>query len=49
MDEEIDSIERNNTWDIVDLAEGKNNIGVKWVYKTKLNAESEVESTRKDL
>jgi hypothetical protein len=23
MDEEIDSIERNNTWDLVDLPEGK--------------------------
>jgi hypothetical protein len=29
MDEEIDSIERNNTWDLVDLPEGKNSIGVK--------------------
>jgi hypothetical protein len=36
MDEEIDSIKRNNTWDIVDLPKGKNSIGVKWVYKTKL-------------
>jgi hypothetical protein len=43
MDEEIDSIERNNTWDLVDLPEGKKSIGVKWVYKTKLNAYSEVE------
>jgi hypothetical protein len=43
MDEEIDSIERNNTWDVVDLPEGKNNIGVKWVYKTKLNADGEFE------
>jgi hypothetical protein len=38
MDEEIDSIERNNTWDLVDLLEGKKSIGFKWVYKTKLNA-----------
>jgi hypothetical protein len=29
MDEEIDSIEINNTWDLVDLPKGKNNIGVK--------------------
>jgi hypothetical protein len=43
MDEKIDSIERNNTWDLVDLPEGKNTIGVKWVYKTKLNAKSRVE------
>ena len=29
MDEEIDSIERNNTWDLVNLLEGKKIIGVK--------------------
>jgi hypothetical protein len=49
MDEEIDSIERNNTWDLVDLAECKNIIGVKWVYKTKLNAEGEVEKYKARL
>jgi hypothetical protein len=38
MDEDIDSIERNNNWDLVNLPKGKNSIGVKWVYKTKLNA-----------
>ena len=35
MDEEIDAIERNNTWNLVDLPEDKNCIGVKWIYKTK--------------
>ena len=49
MDEEIDSIERNNTWDLVDLPEGKNNIGVKWVYKIKLNADGEVEKYKARL
>ena len=49
MGEEIDSIERNNTWDLVDLPEGKNNIGVKWVYKTKLNADGEVEKYKARL
>jgi hypothetical protein len=49
MDEEIDSIERNNTWDLVDLPEGKNNIGVKWVYKNKLNADDEVEKYKARL
>jgi hypothetical protein len=43
MNEEIDSIERNNTWELVDLPEDKNYIGVKWIYKTKLNVEGEVE------
>ena len=42
MDEEIDSIERNNTWELMDLPKGKECIGVKWVYKTKFDAKGEV-------
>jgi hypothetical protein len=49
MDEEIDSIERNKTWDVVDLPKGMNNIGVKWVYRTKLNADGEVEKYKARL
>jgi hypothetical protein len=49
MDEEIDSIEINNTWDLVDLPEGKNSIGVKWVYKTRFNAKGEVEKYKERL
>jgi hypothetical protein len=37
MNQEIDSIEKNKTWDLVDLPSHKRSIGVKWVYKTKLN------------
>ena len=43
MDEEIDSIERNNTWDVVVFLEDKNCMGVKWIYKTKLNVDADVE------
>eukprot|EP00253_Pinus_taeda_P010970 PITA_10970 len=39
MDEEMNAIERNKTWDLVELPKGKDAIGVKWVYKTKSNAE----------
>jgi len=49
MDEKIDSIERNETWDPVDLPEGKKSIGVKWVYKTKLNAEGKIEKHKAKL
>ena len=31
MDEEVNAIERNKTWDLVELAKGKYVIGVKWV------------------
>jgi hypothetical protein len=37
MNQEIESIEKNKTWDLVDLPRHKKCIGVKWVYKTKLN------------
>ena len=37
MNEEIDAIEKNQTWDLVDILSDKTSIGVKWVYKTKLN------------
>ena len=35
------SIERNDTWDLVNLPIGKSGISVKWVYKTKFNMKKE--------
>ncbi|BBH09623.1 ADP glucose pyrophosphorylase large subunit 1 [Prunus dulcis] len=49
MDQEIDSIKKNDTWELVDLPQGKKPIGVKWVYKTKLNAQGEVEKYKAHL
>jgi len=37
MDSEIAAIQKNNTWEIIDLPHGAKTVGVKWVYKTKLN------------
>ncbi|KAL3337659.1 hypothetical protein AABB24_030003 [Solanum stoloniferum] len=42
MIEEIQSIEKNQTWELVDLLEGKNVIGLKWIFKTKFNADGSV-------
>ena len=42
MEEEIKSIQRNNTWDLVDLPEGKTPVGLKWIYKAKYNANGSV-------
>ena len=39
MNEEIGAIEKSKTWELVDLHEGKDAIGVKWISKTKSNAE----------
>ena len=49
MNNEIDSIERNQTWDLVDLPHDKNSIGVKWVFKTKLNERGEVDKHKARL
>ncbi|CAJ2658399.1 unnamed protein product [Trifolium pratense] len=46
MDQEIESIEKNNTWELVDLPKGIKKIGVKWVYKTKYNEHGEVEKLK---
>jgi len=49
MDEKIAAIERNNTWELTDLPKGKKIIGVKWVYKTKLKENSEVDKYKARL
>ena len=33
--EEIHSLHKNQTWELVELLEGKSAIGCKWVYKKK--------------
>lgn len=43
MDIEIESIKRNNTWELTDLPQGQNTFGLKWVYKTKLNEKGELD------
>ena len=42
MDEELKSIEVNNTWSLVELPQDKKEIDVKWVYKVKLNPKGEL-------
>ena len=49
MNEEIDAIEKNQTWDLVDIPADKTSIGVKWVYKTKLNEKGELEKHKARL
>jgi len=43
MKNEIESIERNNTWELTILPAGFTPIGVKWMYKTKLNEDGKVD------
>ena len=49
MNEDIGAIEKINTWQLVDLPKGKEVIGVKWVYKTKSNAEGKIERKKERL
>ena len=42
MNEELQSIENNDTWSLVDLPKGRTAIGSKWVFKTKVNDEGKV-------
>ncbi|GJU04879.1 retrovirus-related pol polyprotein from transposon TNT 1-94 [Tanacetum coccineum] len=49
MKAEIDSIEKNKTWELTILPAGTKPIGVKWVFKTKLNEKGEVEKHKARL
>jgi hypothetical protein len=42
MNEELDQIEKNDTWELVPRPNNKNVIGTKWVFKNKLNEYGQV-------
>eukprot|EP00253_Pinus_taeda_P035289 PITA_35289 len=42
MDEELEQIKKNNTWELVPRPKDKNVIGTKWIFKNKLNENGEV-------
>ena len=42
MKKELKSIEKNSAWELVDLLEQKNLIGVRWVYKVKASLKGEI-------
>lgn len=46
---EIQSIEKNQTWELVKLPPHAKKIGVKWVYKKKLNEEGKIEKYKARL
>jgi hypothetical protein len=43
MREELDAVERNPTWEFVDLPKSKLSIGSRWVFKTKLRPDGTVD------
>ena len=49
MNEELDQIEKNNTWELVSRPKEKNIIGTKWVFKNKLDEEGKVVRNKERL
>jgi hypothetical protein len=43
IQEEIETLHKNNTWDLVPLSQGRKAIGSKWVYKIKRHGNDQVE------
>eukprot|EP00253_Pinus_taeda_P017397 PITA_17397 len=46
MNEEMESILRNDTWDLVELPKNKTPIGCKWLFKPKMNADGSIEKLK---
>lgn len=49
MEEEIDVIERNDTWELYEYPKGEKMIGSKWVYKKKCKSDGSVERYKEIL
>jgi len=49
MDAEINAIMKNDTWELTKLPSGVKTIGVKWIFKTKLNEHGEVDKYKARL
>lgn len=48
MNQEIQALELNKTWEVVELPPNKIRFGWKWVYKVKYKEDGSVESLRLD-
>jgi hypothetical protein len=49
MVEEMDALDKNEAWDIVELPAGRKSVGSKWLFKKKLNAQGKVEKYKARL
>ena len=49
MEEEMNALEKNKTWDLVPLLVGKKAIGCTWVSEVKFHANSQVEHYKERL
>jgi hypothetical protein len=49
MDEELDQIEKNGTWELVPRPKNKNVINTKWIFRNKLNEDGQVTRNKAKL
>jgi hypothetical protein len=49
MDMELDSLDRDRTWDVVDKIEGEKEVGSKWVFKVKRLADRSIDKFKARL
>ena len=49
MVEEMDALDKNEAWDIVELPDGRKFVGSKWLFKKKFNAQGKVEKYKAQL
>jgi hypothetical protein len=49
MVEEMDALDKNEAWDIVELPAGRKSVGRKWLFKKKFNAQGKVEKYKARL
>ncbi|KAK0607717.1 hypothetical protein LWI29_019074 [Acer saccharum] len=49
MDEEIKALEKHKTWELVDLPDNKEVVGLKWVYKTKYKSDGSIQKYKARL
>ena len=46
MEEEIRMIEKNNTWELLAIPRERQVVGLKWIYKIKLNQEGDIQKQK---
>jgi hypothetical protein len=49
MVEEMDALDKNEAWDIVEFPPGRKSVGRKWLFKKKFNAQGKVEKYKARL
>lgn len=49
MKEELAAIQKNATWELVDLPKDKKVIGVKWIFRTKYHADGSIQKYKARL